>query len=117
MTASLRGKRRNYPLPPDKLAALDAVIRKHWGKITALEIANIAGETPSAVSNRAARIGMPRLTCGTMGHLRPLTIRWSAPKGYADETIKWARKNAAADREAAMILAHHGEDVRHLGHR
>lgn len=101
---------------PSTIARQDTcarVIRALWGKVPLRVIAETAGESYSFVQKVAAEMGMPRLS--TIPQV-PTSVP-AAPKGYPREAIAWAREHAAGDREAAMILAHTGQDVRRLGWR
>lgn len=111
--------RRQRPMTPQRVEAMSRHIREHWGKRPVQEIAEIAGESYNVISRRAADMGMPRLgTCP--GGIRGNQVRHAlprVPKGFPAGTLRWARENASADREAAMILAMSGKDVRFLGWR
>jgi hypothetical protein len=104
---------------PETLArheACAAVIREHWGSRPVREVAEIARETYSFVQKIAADIGMPRLSTRTMDATINMP-RPSGPRGYSQEDKKWAQANFSTNKEAAMIRAHLGKDVRHLGFR
>ena len=117
MTASLRGQRRHSASRPQRLAAMDRHIRAHWGTMPVAKIAEIAGETYGSISARASQLGMPKLKTADGYQIARLGGIPSAPKGIPAATLAWARENAAVDREAAMILALTGRDVRGLGWR
>jgi hypothetical protein len=102
-------------LPP-RIEALSAHIREHWGKIPVREIAEIAGESYSLVTKRAADMGMPRLGTRSLNDAS-IVGRPSPPKGISADVLKVAREIASVNRDAAMILALAGNDVRKLGWR
>lgn len=104
---------------PSTIARQDTcarVIRALWGKVPLRVIAETAGESYSFVQKVAAEMGMPRLSTRSVDATLNLP-RPSGPRGYTAAQIDWARENATEDREAAMILAHTGQDVRRLGWR
>jgi hypothetical protein len=98
-------------MTPERIGALTRHIREHWGKIPVRLIAEKAGESYSLVAKHAADIGMPRLPKRAAGG-PSINVVPPAPNGYSAETLKWARENAGEDREARMILAMIGKDVR-----
>lgn len=104
---------------PDTIARHEActnTIRALWGKVPVRVIAETVGESYSFVAKLAADMGMPRL--GTRSVDATINLpRPGAPRGYTPEEIDWARENATEDREAAMILAMTGRDVRRMGWR
>jgi hypothetical protein len=87
-------------------APLDALLREHWGKMTVREIAALAKRPFSSTARRAGLIGLTKAGSKTL-----------PPRGIAFDQVAWAKANAATDREAAMILALKGRDVRALGWR
>jgi hypothetical protein len=113
-------KARTHPprtmLPP-RIEALSAHIREHWGKIPVMQIAALAGESYSLVTKRAAEMDMPRLKQGQGGASATAPAIPPLPKGIPEATLSWARASASVNREAAMILALSGKDVRKLGWR
>jgi hypothetical protein len=112
-------KARTHPprtmLPP-RIEALSAHIREHWGKLPMMQIAEISGESYSLVSKRAAEMGMPRLSTRSLSDAS-IVGRPAAPKGIPAGVLKVAREIASVNRDAAMILALAGNDVRKLGWR
>jgi hypothetical protein len=104
-------------MTPERVEALSAHITEHWGKLPVMQIAGIAGESYSLVSKRAAEMGMPRLKQGQGGASATAPALPPLPKGIPAATLAWARASASVSREAAMILALSGKDVRRLGWR
>jgi hypothetical protein len=103
-------------MTPDRIRALTRHIREHWGKIPVRLIAEKAGESYSLVAKHAATMGMPRLPPRSPGDTFAVS-RPPGPNGYSAVTLRWARENAWDDREAAMICAMTGKDVRNIGWR
>jgi hypothetical protein len=101
--------------PAERIADLPRHIREHWGTRPIQEIAKIAGVSYSLVCKRAVDMGMPPLKQGQGGGLGPPIP--SPPKGIPEKTLAWARESASVNREAAMILALSGNDVRKIGWR
>ena len=124
MNVTVREAETRLPSTIARQVACAKVIRALWGKVPVRIIAETSGESYSFVQKVASEMGMPRLSTGQKeAPAVPLK-----PQGYPRAVIKWACDHIRAAgltapediedaRDAAMILAHTGRDVRDLGWR
>jgi hypothetical protein len=99
-------------LTPDSQREL---VRQFWGTRATSEIGNHVGLSVVTVRRIAREMDLPPSPFQPNGaKAQPAPI---APKGYSAATLKWAREAAGVSREAAMILALTGNDVRNIGWR
>lgn len=105
----------------------NAVVRENWEKLPTVKIAKMLGVSPKAVAKRAARMGLPprakvpappRSRAEASARAQEvLATHPDKPKGFSAEQRAWARAAANVNREAAMIAAMSGQDVRRFGWR
>jgi hypothetical protein len=81
---------------------VDRCIHANWGKVPVITIASLAGVSRAYIYARGEVLGMPPPSRGS----------YILPRGYSKDEMAWAKENAATDREARMMLALTGRDVR-----
>jgi hypothetical protein len=110
-------RRRLTSIRGSKACRADALIREKWISYTPSAIAMQVRLDVSSVLRRAKamRLGPSPVASkgGGVSHL----VTPPKPSGIPPVAISWARESASVSREAAMILALAGNDVRKLGWR
>jgi hypothetical protein len=130
--AAKKAPSRAKPEIAERAAVANAYIVEHWGKLRLADIGEAIGMEPKNVGKRARKLGLPLLVSGrARGGAVAVAIAASTPekpKGFTSEQLKWAEANAYleieattvdalrasinAKKEARMILAMNGEDMR-----
>ena len=111
-------KRPGWPTPFRSRAEAEAAAVALYPTLAIRDIARDLDTTVAFVQLAAAKAGLPpRPVSMTPGQSKEIAQVPAGAKGTHAEAIEWARACANVNREAAMILALTGEDVRGLGWR
>jgi hypothetical protein len=91
------------------------IVRGMWGVNSTSDIGNRVKLSVTTVRRLAAEMNLGESRYAKNGGTTSPAP--SPPKGIPEATLSWARASASVSREAAMILALAGNDVRKLGWR
>jgi hypothetical protein len=95
-----------------------AAVKERWGTMRPTDIGAEIGVSDATVRRIAGGLGLPQYSGPYLPRGGNSFARLDlTPKGYSPEEKRWALANYTTDKEAAMILAHLGKDVRRLGWR